>query len=132
MIKQSMPKSIVFDEVTFIKNLNNWVMVTEDGWNELEWEGEGSQYFEFELEWKVNNQIIITCLEVEHRWIEDKCEGDYWTPPSCEIRDEEVDVYVTSMYNCDTGVEYDIDSDFVYQDICERLGYHIQDEYYFG
>jgi hypothetical protein len=132
MIKCGKIKPIILDTEKHILNLNNWSLTTKDDWGELEYIGEESQHIDVELEWDVNGQTITTDITLHHTWTEDRCEGDYWTPPSCDVIDESVDVYIISIYNCDTDVEYDVDKDFIYQDLYERLGYYIQDKYYFG
>ncbi len=115
-------KPIVFDEDKYFKNLNNWVLVEND-FGGLEYDNdEGSCYYEFEMVWEVNGQPISTWVEIAHRWVEDVDEGDYWTPPSCEIVHEDIEVYVTQIWN--DGDEYDVDE---INDLCNRLGFLIHD-----
>lgn len=118
-----MPKPIVFDKSTFFKNLNNWVLVEND-FNGLEYSNdEGSCYYEFQMLWSVNGEEISTWVEVTHRWVEDVDEGDYWTPPSSEIIHEDIEVYVTQIWDGESN-EYDLEE---YNDLCNRLSFLIHD-----
>jgi len=130
MIKPLELKPIIIDREKNLMDLNNWELITED-WGHLDYDTDGSCVYEdIELEWVVGDETIITYIEIVHSYHECRDDGDYWTPPSVEIYDEEVDVYVTSMYSGDTGEEFNIDDKFIYRSLGERLGFYIQDTYY--
>jgi len=131
MIKHHTLKPIVFDNNEHLFNLNNWVLLTDGEWSELDYNGDGEKYYSFELEWCVNEQTIVTDVEVLHDWVERVYEGDIDTPQVCRIIHNEVEIYITSIYNTETGETYNIDYIFKVEDLAMRLALYIKDEYYF-
>ena len=126
-----MPKLIVFDKGTYFKNLNNWTLVRND-FDGLDYTNDGddganSDYYEFEMVWRVNGELVYTWVEIVHTWVEHSDEGDYYTPPSYEIVHEDIDVYVIQIWDRDDS-EYDLGVDAnAKHDLCNRLSHLIHD-----
>jgi hypothetical protein len=119
MIKQTMPKPIVFDKDTYIKNLHNWVHVDDD-WRGLDYDGDGTMYYEFSVDYMVGDDEVSVWVEVTHVWEEYNDFGDYWTPPSCDIHSEHTETYVTQV--CINAIEVELGND-----LTNRLEYLIND-----
>ncbi len=119
MIKQTVPKPIVFDKELFFKNLHNWELV-DDGFCGLEYDGDGTMYHEFNVDYKVGEEEVSVWVEICHTWSECNDPGDYWTPPSCEVYNENTEVYI--MQVCVDGVETCLSDDLL-----NRLEYLIND-----
>ena len=126
MIKHNKLKPIVIDKEKHLLDINNWTLLSVD-WCDLDYT---KKYYNFELEWEVNNQTIITEIELIHNFTTQHCEGDYWTPPSTDITSDEVEIYILRMGNYDTGFEYDNDNDRTIVDLLFRLEHFIEDEYF--
>jgi hypothetical protein len=123
MIKYNKLKPIVIDDEKHLLNLNNWVLLSED-WCDLDYD---NKYYNFELEWGVNGQTIITEIELYHNFTIRHCEGDHFTPPSTDIVSDDVEIYILKVSNYDTGFEYD---NVTIMDLILRLEYFIGDEYF--
>jgi hypothetical protein len=126
MIKYNKLKPIVIDKERHLLDINNWTLLSED-WCDLDYT---KKYYNFELEWEVNGQTIITEIELIHNFKIQHCGGDYWTPPSTDIVSDEVEVYAPKMSNYDTGFEYDTYNDRTIVDLLFRLEHFIEDEYF--
>jgi hypothetical protein len=121
MIKHSTPKPIIFDRDTYFKNLNNWVYLDDD-WAGFNYEGEGTDYYEFNVDYMVGGDEISVWVEVCHTWNECRDEGDHWTPPSCDIYNENHEVYVSQIYR--NGDDMDLVG---FSDVVNRLEFFISD-----
>ena len=122
MIKRVMSKLIVFDKEKYFKNLNNWDLVDDTEWCGLDYEGEGSRYYDFSLFYKVGDIEVDVWVEVHHTWSEEHCVGDYDTPPSSEICNEHTEIYISQIHRDGVDVDMDTITDLVY-----RLEFYILD-----
>jgi len=126
MIKYDKLKPIVIDKERHLLDINNWILLSED-WCDLDYT---KKFYHFELEWDVNEQTIITEIELYHDYTKKECSGSIWAPPSTDIVSDDVEVYILKITNYDTGVDYNINYNRKMMDLGERLELYIEDEYF--
>ena len=95
--------------------------VKSDNFSEMIYENDGSyhndcQYMTFDcngLKIDVNYEIGISGSISEDS-------GDYWTPPSCDVDVDDVDIYVTNVYINEDDVELTPELKTLFKNIVDK------------